>query len=434
MADTSTAAILLVDDDPSIGPEIMAFLTDRHYAVEWVDNGEKAFNRLDSRLFDAVVAELNVAHRGDGLRLMAVAKERNPEVCVIFIADHPDIELATEAMRQGAYDFQTKPINLGKLEAVIQRGIEHQRLVLAQYELTRRLDEQYGLNSLIGNSRLMHNLYNAVRKIAPAETPVLLRGESGSGKDLIAQAIHNNSPRRNEPFVKIHCAGLEEPALESAVFGHAADGILFLDEIGELDPELRPQLTSLVGKNRYLRSRDRRLVRVNVRIIAATRAPLKTATFGEDLIDHFRPGLIEIPPLRERREDIPLLVRHFLQETSHTAGAPPPEITRNAMDLLMRYPWPGNIRELKSTMEGMALMATGSRPIGVNNVPENIRRDATAVTGELRIPVGSSMKEIERTVIEETLKACEYNKEKCAATLGIGLRTLYRKLGLYEIR
>jgi len=411
----------------------MAFLTDRRYTVEWVDNGEKAYNRLDSRLFDAVVAELNVARRGDGLRVMAVAKERNPEVCVVFIADHPDIELATEAMRQGAYDFQTKPINLGKLEAVIKRGIEHQRLVLAQYELTRRLDEQYGLSSLIGNSRLMHNLYNAVRKIAPAETPVLIQGESGSGKDLIAQAIHNNSPRRNEAFVKIHCAGLEDPALENAVFGCAADATLFLDEIGELSPELQAQLLSVLQKGRCLRSRDKRLVRVNVRIIAATRTPLETKTFHKDLIALFRPGLIEIPPLREHREDIPLLVRHFLQETSRNAGAPAPEIARNAMDLLMRYPWPGNIRELRSIVEGMALMTPASRPISVNSIPENIRRDATDVTAELRIPVGSSMKEIERAAIEETLKACGYNKEKCAATLGIGLRTLYRKLALYEI-
>ncbi|MBI4557378.1 MAG: sigma-54-dependent Fis family transcriptional regulator, partial [Candidatus Hydrogenedentes bacterium] len=205
MSENPVASVLLVDRSPTLAREIIAFLEARGFAVEWVDDGEKAYNLLDSRPFDVLVTDLNI-HRINGMRLMAVAKDRNPEVCVIFIAEVLDIELATEAMRQGAYDFQTKPLNLGKLEAVIQRGVGHQRLVLEQHELRRRLDEQYGLGKVIGKTPLMVKLYNAIRQIAPTKATVLIQGENGTGKDLIAQSIHNNSPRRDAPFVTLNCA------------------------------------------------------------------------------------------------------------------------------------------------------------------------------------------------------------------------------------
>ena len=444
------AVVLLVERDPVTRGEILAFLTERRYAVEWVDDGEKAFNRLDNRLFDVLVTELLI-HRVDGMRLMSVAKDRNPDVCVIFLADRPDVELATEAMRQGAYDFQTKPINLGKLEAVIQRGLEHQRLVMEQHELRRRLDNQYGLGSLVGNSRQMVKVYNAVRNAAPGRTPVLIRGESGAGKDLIALAIHNNGPRRDEAFVKVECDATVEAGADRDLFGWApgafpgavtaqqgrielADkGTLFVDEVGALTPAQQGALLTVIERGHVQRLGDTRTIPVDVRVIAATNRSLDSEGFRADLHQALSAVTIDAPALRDRREDIPLLVHHFLREAARVGGGPVPGITRNALDLLLRYEWPGNVRELKNIVEGMVVLSRGSGMLDVNDIPQHVRRDAGAVAREIRIPIGAPMAEAERAVIEETLKACGYSKSACAKSLGIGLRTLYRKLKQYGL-
>ncbi|MFP4173553.1 MAG: sigma 54-interacting transcriptional regulator [Candidatus Hydrogenedentota bacterium] len=396
-SDSPCATVLLVDRDPAIARDIMAYLSERGYEVEWVDDGEKAYNHLDGHQVDVLITDLN-SQRIDGMRLMAVAKERNPEICVVLITEEPDIELATEAMRQGAVDFQTKPLNLGKLEAVIEQALGRQKLVLEQHELKRRLDERYGLDNLVGQSPQMMKVYEAVRQIAPTRGSALIRGETGTGKDLIAQAIHNNSPRRDAPFVKLNCANLPEALVESELFGHvsgaftgavqkrtgrfevADKGTLFLDEIGELSLPLQAKLLRVLEQQQFERLGDNRTISVDVRLIAATNRSLEkmmeTGQFRDDLYYRLRVVSIEVPPLRDRREDIPLLTHHFLKEA------------RDAY------------------------------------VPE---------VQEIRIPTGVSMKEVERIVIEETMKAANYNKEACAKTLGIGLRTLYRKLKAYNI-
>lgn len=432
--------VLLVDRDPSVAHAIMDYLSKRAYATEWVDDGEKAFNVLDARLFDILITELNVP-RVDGLRLMAVAKERNPDMCVIFIAPGADIELATEAMRQGAYDFQSKPINLGKLEAVIQRGLEYQRLARRQYELRRRLDEHYGLASLIGNSLHMVRIYNAVRQAAPLDTPILIVGEPGTGKDLTAQAIHNNSPRRDEPFVKVDCATNPE-RLEADLFGYASShphgraqrglveaadkGTLFLDQITALNEPLQRALVDVIEQRRTKRIGATRAIPVNVRVIASATHPIADAVIPQ--LAALIVNTIEIAPLRDRQEDIPILAQHFLRE----AGASARGFTQRALDLLMRYPWPDNVRELKNVVQGMAVIAKQGQPLDLHDVPAYIRRHAEPASAEIRIPIGTPMAEIEKTVIEETMKSCAYKKEACAKILGIGLRTLYRKLNEYE--
>jgi DNA-binding NtrC family response regulator len=386
------------------------------------------------------------------MRLMAVARERNPEVCVILIADYPDIERATEAMRQGAYDFQTKPVNLEKLEAVIQRAAQHQRLVLEQHELRRRLDEHYGLAGLVGNSRQMVKVYNTVRKVAPAATPVLIHGESGTGKDLLALAIHNNSPRRDEVFVKVQCGGQAQDRLDVELFGSAAGasssggvaqpgcveladkGTLFVDEVGGLTPAQQAGLLQVIRDHRVQRIGDGRAISVDVRVIAATSQPVSSLLLGEDLSAALRSVVIEAPPLRERREDIPLLVHHFMREASRLRGVPVAGINRNALDLLVRYDWPANVRELKNIVEGMVLMSSGAQPLDVKDIPQHIRQGIGPVVNEIQIPIGAPMREVERRVIEETLRACRYSKTACAKMLGIGLRTLYRKLKEYDLR
>jgi len=445
------AAVLLVDRDAETGREIMAYLADRGYSVEWVDDGEKAFNRLDTHHFDVLITGLHV-RRGDGMRLMSVAKERNPEVCVVIIADHSDIELATEAMRQGAYDFQIRPVNLQKLDAVIQRGIAHQSLVLEKHELRRRLDEQYGFANLVGNSRQMVKVYNAVRKAAPASMPVLIRGESGVGKDLIALAIHNNSPRCDEPFVKLECSGMPRGRLEVELFGSSLEGsaegsemrrgrieiadrgTLFIDDVAELDERQQKGILRVIKQGKIQRPGDSRAMRVDTRIIAAASRPVDRNKMIEGLYDLLQAATIDVPPLRERREDIPLLVHHFMRDASRVSGAPVTGISQNGLDLLMRYDWPGNVWELKNIVDGMVVMASGNRPLDVKDIPEHIRQATGPRAKEIRIPVGATMNDVERAAIEETLRACGYKKETCAKTLEIGLRTLYRKLKEYDIR
>lgn len=454
-ADTPAASVLLVDRDPAISNEIVPYLRARDYYVESVDDGEKAYNRLDVRPFDVLITELN-APRINGMRLMAVAKERNPEICVVLITEEPDVERATEAMRQGAADFQTKPLNLGKLEAVIENGLGRQRLVLEQHELRRRLDERYGLGSLVGRSRQMVRVYDAVRQIAPSRGTVLIQGETGTGKDLVAQAIHNNSPRRDAKFVKLNCASIPEALVESELFGHVAGaftgathsrqgrfeladgGTLFLDEVGELTPALQAKLLRVLENQQFERLGDSKTISVDVRLIAATNRPLEKmvadGSFRDDLYYRLRVVIIEMPALRGRREDIPLLVNHFLTLACESNGKAVDGITRSAVDVLMRYDWPGNVRELRNIIEGMVIMARHGKLLDVSDVPEHVRRSTVPEVSEIRIPTGVRMSEVERIVIEETMKVCGYNKERCAKTLGIGLRTLYRKLKEFDIQ
>jgi DNA-binding NtrC family response regulator len=453
--ESTSARVLLVDRDPELSHPIMTHLAEAGYEVEWVDDGEKAYNRLDDRPYEVLITELE-APRIDGMRLMAVALSRYPETCVILITERPAIERATEAMRQGAYDFQVKPVNLGKLDAVVERGIGRQRLLLEQHELKRRLDEQYGLGSLVGRSRQMLRVYEGVRQVAPTQATVLIQGETGTGKDLIAQAIHNNSQRRDAPFVKLNCASIPEALVESELFGHVAGaftgaarsragrfeiadgGTMFLDEVGELTPALQAKLLRVLEHQQFERLGDSRTITVDVRLIAATNRPLQRmveeGAFRQDLLYRLQVVTLEAPPLRQRREDIPPLADHFLRETCRTNGKQIEGMTRNALDMLMRYDWPGNVRELRNIIEGMVVMAKDGHTLDVNDVPPHVRTFATPEVSEMRIPAGTPMREVERIVIEETLRLHGYNKEETAKTLGIGLRTLYRKVKEYDLR
>ena len=448
MAIEGRAEALIVDADPEAGREILAFLEGRGYIAEWVDNGEKAFNRLDSRVFDVLVTGLNV-QRVDGMRLMAVAKGRNPEICVVVIAEKPDIELATEAMRQGACDFQMKPLNLEKLEAVLQRGLAYQRLVFEQVELKRRLDERFGLGSLIGRSRQMVQVYSAVRQIGPTNHPVHLYGEAGTGKELVAQSIHNSSPRRDEVFAKLDCARLPESAIEGELFGNsggesrrgrfelADKGTLYLEGIDALSAAVQDSLIAAAREKRVRRAGDGKRIPADVRLIAATHGRLnalaESGALRPELAAMLSPVSIEVPALRTRPDDIPLMVNRLLHAASERHGKEVPGIRRNALNLLIRYDWPGNLREIENIIEGMVATARSNEPLGLNDIPGYLRRSAAPEAGEIRIPAGTPMSEIERIAIEETMKVCGHHKQECAEALGIGLRTLYRKLKAYDI-
>ncbi|HEY2924194.1 MAG TPA: sigma-54 dependent transcriptional regulator [Candidatus Eisenbacteria bacterium] len=456
---------LIVDKDSSETKELESFLTAKGFEVHWAKDGEQAFNLLDRPAPETagvangsgpelVITELK-AHRVDGMRLLEVAKSRNPEVCVILIADAGSLELATEAMRQGAYDFQLRPLNFPKLLAVVERALSHQQLVSRVSDLTERLDERLKVPNLTGHSRVMQELCSKIVQIAPTRATVLVYGETGTGKELIAQAIHQLSPRRNERFVKLHCAELSANIIESELFGHekgaftgadqqrkgrfelADQGTLFVDEISEIPPPVQTKLLRVLQDRQFERVGGNETVKVDVRVIAATNRRLDVLTargeFREDLHYRLRVIQIEVPALRERKEDIPLLVEAFIKEFNREHGRKVTGITRGVADRFMQFDWPGNVRELRNTIEEMVVYTQGKRALEVSDLPIQLRQQRTASGEDLSVTVGMSMQEIERRAIEATLRATGHDKQKAAKILGIGLRTLYRKQKEYGL-
>ena len=455
---------LIVDKDSSETAELQAFLKDGGFDVHWAKDGEQAFNVLDGswpqaagepgRGPEVVITELK-AHRVDGLRLLQVAKQRNPEVCVILIADQGTVELATEAMREGAYDFQLRPLNLPKMLAVIQRAISHQELVHRAEDLAVRLDERLRVPNLTGHSRVMQELQDKILQIAPTRATVLIYGETGTGKELIAQAIHQLSPRKDERFVKLHCAELSENIIESELFGHergsftgadqqrkgrfelADQGTLFIDEISDIPAPVQTKLLRVLQDRQFERVGGNDTVQVDVRIIAATNRRLELMAargqFREDLYYRLRVLLLEVPPLRERREDIPALVEAFIKEFNREHERKVTGVTRGVVDRLMQYEWPGNVRELRNTVEEMVIFAQGKRLLDVSDLPIPLRQQRTPTAADMNLSVGMSMPEIERAVLEATLRSVGHDKQRAAKILGIGLRTLYRKQKEYGL-
>ncbi len=455
---------LIVDKDSSETAELKAFLVAGGFDVHWAKDGEQAYNVLDgswpeaagdpARGPEVVITELK-AHRVDGMRLLQVAKQRNPEVCVILIADQGTLELATAAMREGAYDFQLRPLNLPKMLAVIERAISHQKLVSRAEDLAVRLDERLRVPKLTGQSRVMQELQDKIIQIAPTRATVLIYGETGTGKELIAQAIHQLSPRKDERFVKLHCAELSENIIESELFGHergsftgadqqrqgrfelADQGTLFLDEISEITAPVQTKLLRVLQDRQFERVGGNDTVKVDVRVIAATNRRLELLAargqFREDLYYRLRVILLEVPPLRERREDIPVLVDAFIKEFNREHVRKVTGVTRGVVDRLMQYDWPGNVRELRNTVEEMVIFAQGKRLIDVSDLPILLRQQRTPTPTEMNLTVGMSMEEIERAAIEATLRSVGHDKQKAAKILGIGLRTLYRKQKEYGL-
>ena len=455
---------LIVDKDSSETAELQAFLEAGGFDVHWAKDGEQAFNVLDGswpqaagepgRGPEVVITELK-AHRVDGMRLLQVAKQRNPEVCVILIADQGTMELATEAMREGAYDFQLRPLNLPKMLAVIERAISHQELVHRAEDLAVRLDDRLRVPNLTGHSRVMQELQDKILQIAPTRATVLIYGETGTGKERIAQAIHQLSPRKDERFVKLHCAELSENIIESELFGHergsftgadqqrkgrfelADQGTLFIDEISDIPGPVQTKLLRVLQDRQFERVGGNDTVQVDVRIIAATNRRLELLAargqFREDLYYRLRVLLLEVPPLRERREDIPVLVDTFIKEFNREHERKVTGVTRGVVDRLMQYDWPGNVRELRNTVEEMVIFAQGKRLLDISDLPIPLRQQRPPTAADMNLTVGMSMPEIERAALEATLRSVGHDKQRAAKILGIGLRTLYRKQKEYGL-
>jgi two-component system NtrC family response regulator/two-component system response regulator HydG len=443
--------VLVVDRDSEDTRGLIAFLRVHGFEAVWSKDGESALNALDATRADGLVTEVR-APRIDGMAVLRRARERYPEVCAVLITDAPGVETAVEAMRLGAYDFQVKPLHLDKLLEVLRRGLSHAALAARVDEMEDRLDRRFGLAGLVGRSRAMERVAEQVRHAAAMRAPVLVEGEAGTGKARVAQAIHQLGPRKGERFVTVDCEALGAAGVEVELFGHeraagrgapaarrgrlelADGGTLFLDEIAALAPAAQVRLLRVLQDRAFERVGGERTLRADVRLIAATRrdlaAEVRAGSFRDDL--HLRLAAVRVamPALRERREDIPLLVEHAIREADRAHGRRVTGITRGALDRLVRAEWPGNVRELVATVEGMVVTAHGRRALGLSDLPEPLR----AAGGSLEIAVGLTLEEAERHLLVATYEHTGRDKARTAEMLGIGLRTLYRRLRRFGLR
>jgi DNA-binding NtrC family response regulator len=442
--------VIIIDDDP-VGLETLAEgLQEEGYEALPAPDATIGLSILAERPdVDAVLTDLKMQGM-DGLEVLRQAKNHNEGVPVILITAYATVETAIEAMKLGAYDYVMKPIDLRRVSVVLEKAVALGTLTRENCDLKRRLDEKFGFENIIGRSEAMVKVFQFIRQVANTRTVVLIEGESGTGKDLVAQAIHNNSSRRGGPFVGVNCAALTETLLESELFGHekgaftgaitqkkgrfelANGGTLFLDEVGDMPVAMQTKLLRVLQEYKFERVGGMQTITVDVRVIAATNASLeekvKAGKFREDLFYRLNVVPIRVPALRERRDDIPLLVCRFVRQFAEQNNRPVKNVSPQAMDMLCRYDWPGNVREVQNVIENIVITSQGE-VLGVKDLPERVRPALPVATGGF--PVGVSMRELEERAIRETLEKVGGNRKKAADVLGIGLRTLHRKLREY---
>jgi two-component system response regulator HydG len=442
-------SVLVIDDDGAHAEAASESLSRSGYDCTVATSGTEGVRRLEKDDFDVVLTDL-VMRDLSGIEIVRKVKASRPETEVIVMTGYPSYETALEAMDEGAYDYLNKPIDLNILRAKIRKALEKQKLVRSNVELKRQLDKKYGFEGIIGGSEPMQNVFDALRQVSGSQATVLILGESGTGKELVARAIHANSPRRGNHFVPLNCAALSETILESELFGHekgaftgatqtrkgrfeyAHGGTLFLDEIGDLPPDTQVKLLRVIEYGEVTRIGANESFKVDVRLIAATNKDLltlvKEGRFREDLYYRLKVVTIDLPPLRERLEDLPLLVQSFLDEFSRRQNRKSPEITPAAMELLYNYDWPGNVRELRNCVEAMVALDKDGK-IDAEDVPRYVQQGEETPTSS---GVGGvNLEEKEKESIRKALALCEGNREKAAKMLGIGERTLYRKIKRY---
>jgi two-component system response regulator AtoC len=443
--------ILIVDDERNTREGLQRALQDR-YDVLLAEDSQKAVEALESTSVDVMLTDLRMPG-GDGMGLVRRALSlSNPPVCIVMTA-YGSIENAVQAMQAGAYHYITKPVNLDELEIVIQRALNSRRVEAENVNLREQIDQKYGLENIIGESATMRQVFETVQQVAPSRATVLIAGATGTGKELIAKAIHNRSPRKNGPFIAVHAAALPTSLLESELFGHekgaftgaverrtgrfelADGGTLFLDEIGELEPQIQVKLLRVLEERAFERVGGNKTLQVDVRLVAATNKDLKKLVsegkFRDDLFYRLSVVTVDLPLLRERRDDIPLLVKSFLDEFSRENGKQVRELTAEAINLLLAYDWPGNVRELRNAMEQMVVLARGER-LTVRDVPAAIRGGADLTKINV-VRGGMTVEDAERQLIVQALKETDGNRTRAAQRIGISRRTLHRKLKEYGI-
>jgi DNA-binding NtrC family response regulator len=438
--------LLVADDEKNIREGLAAALEMDGYEVVTAADGLEAWKRFQKGDLDLIITDLRMPGMG-GEEILRRAAAESPGIPLIVLTGHGTVENAVSAMRDGAYDFLTKPVNLDRLSLLVKRALRNRELELRQRRLEEELASQKSFKTMIGASAAMRQVFDTISRAAPARASVLITGESGVGKELVANAIHELSPRKDKPLVKVHCAALAASLLESELFGHekgsftgavsrqrgrfelAHEGTLFLDEIGEIDQNIQIKLLRVLQEKKFERVGGEETIEADVRLVAATNRDLKAeiekGNFREDLYYRLNVVNIQVPPLRERKDDIPLLITAFLKEFARENGKPVEGIDDKARSWLYAYDWPGNIRELRNCVESAVVMAKGP-VITSADLPPGI--GARVDEGWIRIPLGSPLEEAEKIIVRNTLSAQGGNKSRAAGILGIGRKTLHRKL------
>jgi two-component system response regulator AtoC len=443
--------ILIVDDEKSARDGLVRALR-RDYRVLAAENGTSALEVLGSQSVDVLLSDVRMPGM-DGITLMQRALANHPALTCIILTAYGDVDIAVEAMKKGATDFMTKPINLDKLELVLNRVLKAKKIEIENEQLKVQLDSKYGLENIIGRSAPMQEVFDTIRQVAVSRATVLIQGESGTGKELVAKAIHQLSARSKGPFVAVHCAALSENILESELFGHekgaftgamerrigrfekADGGSLFLDEISEIDASVQVKILRALEERQVERVGGDTPVDVDTRLIAATNRDLKDMVdqgdFREDLFYRLYVVVITLPPLRDRQDDILLLLNHYLAVFNEENGKQIEGFTPPAYETLSAYDWPGNIRELRNLVERMVVLARG-KVLDVKDIPAQMR-EKTDDSGEVRIDAELTVDEMEKRMIIQALEKTGGNRTKAAEKLGISRRTLHRKLNQYGI-
>ncbi|MBN1421124.1 MAG: sigma-54-dependent Fis family transcriptional regulator [Planctomycetes bacterium] len=442
--------ILIVDDEELMRDSLSETLGRTGHSVDAVEDGQRALARLEGGGYDLIITDLKMPGI-DGLDLLGRVREQSGDVPIVLMTAYATIETAVEAMKRGAFDYIVKPFDGDALRVVVDRALVHQRLLRENEFYRSRAGETPGI---LGESRAIRGVLALIDRYAPSPATLLIRGESGVGKELVAQEIHRRSPRSAAPFLKINCAALSAGVLESELFGHekgaftgadrrnigrfeiADGGSLLLDEVSEIDAHLQAKLLRVLQEREFERVGSSRTIRVDVRVIATTNRDLEReiseGRFREDLYWRLNCLALEVPPLRERREDIPILVEHVLEESRRRMGGPRRRLSPEAMEWMAGHDWPGNVRELRNVLERAYILADGEQ-LGVDLVSAG----ASGVIprrGDVDAFAGLAMEEVEKLHIIATLKRCGWHQRKTAEALGIGVRTLREKMKKWNLR
>jgi len=449
------AKIFVFDDDADSLASVAAALRRDGFDVHPFGDPREGLARLAAEGGDVVLTDLRMPGL-TGMDVIRGVAEENPGVPVVVLTAFGTVESAVEALRAGASDYLMKPVGIPQLRAAVFKAVKERAMRKEIAHLREEVDRKYGIEGIVGSSRAMEELFRKIRLVAPTRMNVLVQGESGTGKELVARAVHGLSPRRGRRFIPLNCAALAESLLESELFGHekgaftgavamrqgmmevADGGTLFLDEIGEMSAALQAKLLRAIEEKEVIRVGGSQVIRVDVRIIAATNRDLAARVaekaFREDLFYRLNVFNIAVPPLRERRDDIPKLADHFLKEVSQENRAPLKRLSPEALKNLLAYRWPGNVRELRNAMETAALVAPADT-IGPGDLPPGIAGETIppSPAGPIPLPASRTLEEIERDAIRAALAETGGNKTQAAKILGIGLRTLHRKVKEYAI-
>ncbi len=439
--------ILVVDDETAQLEALEEVLEADDRVIHTALTGEQAKKLMERIDIDLLIADLMLPGDLDGLDLLELAQKDDSSTAVILITGHGSVDTAIEAMKKGAHDYLTKPVDIRRLRAVAEKAIEVAHMAHRQRELEEAIRGETGFMGIVGESPAIRKVFDRIRAVAPIDSTVLVTGESGTGKELVADAIHKLSKRAQNPLVKVNCSAIPESLMESELFGHekgaftgavdsrpgkfeqSSGGTIVLDEIGDVPLRLQPKLLRVLENSTVERLGGRGSKQLDLRVISSTNRDLDEAVmkgeFRQDLLYRLRVVTIDLPPLRERKEDIPLLIDFFLSRLAVRFDREFEGLSESAMKIFMDYDWPGNVRELKHALEQMAIFSP--EPV-LSNVPETILAERKSHTGDL---VGVPIRDLERRAIMETLRKVGGDKKRAAELLGIGLRTLYRKLEEY---